>query len=123
MRKPLIFVFIITFLFITTTNVYAEKESKREELLEEALIVRYLSSISEVTDKLFMCEQIANIKRLSGNRDHEVIIEVVTFEEAHMPPYDLFRITLIDTPDKITITGVERKDNLSSEQLKKHCSK
>jgi hypothetical protein len=51
----------------------------------------FLPYISEVTDKLFMCEQITNIKRLSGISDHEVIIEVVTFEEAHMPPYDLLQ--------------------------------
>ncbi|WP_068674731.1 DUF3888 domain-containing protein [Oceanobacillus sp. Castelsardo] len=122
MRKPLILIFSITLLLLTTTNVHAQKEPKREELLEEALIVRYLPYILEVTDKLFMCERITNIKRLGGNRDHEVVIEVVTFEKAHMPPHDLFRIKLIDTPDKITVTDVNRTENISPEQLKKHCS-
>ncbi|UOQ46832.1 DUF3888 domain-containing protein [Gracilibacillus caseinilyticus] len=122
MRKHLILILGITFIFLTTTNVYAQNELKREELLEEALIVRYLPHILEVTDNLFMCERITNIKRLGGNRDHEVVIEVVTFEKAHMPPYNLFRIKLIDTLDKITVTEVERTENISSEQLQKQSS-
>ena len=104
MKKSLFLVICITFIFLTPINVYAQNELKREQLLEEALIVRYLPYILEQTDKLFMCERITNIKRLDGNRDHEVVIEVITFENAHMPPYYLFRITLTDTPDKINVT-------------------
>lgn len=123
MRRPLIIILSITFLFLTITKVYAQNELTREELLEEALIVRYLPYILEVTDTLFMCERITDIRRLEGNRRHELNIEVVTFEKAHEPPYDLFHITLTDIPDGITVTNVKRTGNLSPEQLKKHCSR
>lgn len=123
MKKSLFLVICITFIFLTPINVYAQNELKREQLLEEALIVRYLPYILEQTDKLFMCERITNIKRLDGNRDHEVVIEVITFENAHMPPFDLFRITLTDTPDKINVTEVEHTKNISTDQFRKHCSK
>ena len=53
-------------------------------------------------------------------------IEVITFEQAHDVPYDLFRITLTDIPEKldvpnINVTKVERKKNLSEQQLIKQC--
>ena len=82
---------------------------------------------NKVTNKLFMCEKITNIKRIGGSeRQHEVTIEVVTFEQAHEPPYDLFKITLTDIPEKldvpnINVTHVERKKNLSDQQLNKQC--
>lgn len=123
MKRPLILLLSSTLFFLAIAKVYAQNEHTREELLEEALVVRYLPYILEVTDKLFMCERITDIKRLDGNRRHELTIEVVTFEKAHMPPYDIFRITLTDIPDGITVTNVERTGNLSPEQLKKHCSR
>ena len=129
MRRPFILLISITFtfLFLTTTKVYSQNELTREKLLEETLMIRYLPFIFEVTDKLFMCEKITDIKRLGeSERQHEVTIEVVTFEQAHEPPYDLFRITLTDIPEKldvpnINVTHVERKKNLSDQQLNKHC--
>lgn len=123
MKRPLILLLISILLFLTITKVYAQSELTREELLEEALIVRYLPYILEVTDKLFMCERITDIKSIGGNRHHELTIEIVTYEKAHDPPYDLFRLTLTDIPDGITVTNVERTENLSPEQLKKHCSR
>ncbi|MEK5063669.1 hypothetical protein [Cytobacillus sp. FSL R5-0596] len=71
---------------MTSHDVYAHSELSREELIEEALIVRYLPYILEVTEKLFMCERISDIKRIGGNRGHELTIDVITFEKAHMPP-------------------------------------
>ncbi|PEK39205.1 hypothetical protein CN586_29055 [Bacillus toyonensis] len=127
MRRPFILLLSITFLFLTTTNVYSQNKLTREKLLEETLMVRYLPTILKVTDKLFICEKITDIKRLGeSERQHEVTIEVVTFEQAHEPPYDLFRITLTDIPEKldvpnINVTHVERKKNLSEQQLNKHC--
>ncbi|MBT2686861.1 DUF3888 domain-containing protein [Bacillus sp. ISL-47] len=121
--KRFLFLLGITFTFLPLANVYAQSELSKEELLEETLMVRYLPNILEVTDKLFMCERITNIKRLDGNRQHELTIEVMTFEKAHMPPYDLYRITLTDKPDEITVTKIERAENISPEQLKKSCSK
>lgn len=124
MRKSFTLLFSILLLCLTTTNVYAQNELTREKLLEETLMVRYLPSIIKVTDKLFMCERITDIQRLGGNREHKLTIEVVTFEQAHLPPYDLFRITLTDIPDAgINVTHIERKNNLSHEQLDKHCGK
>ncbi|MDM5236716.1 DUF3888 domain-containing protein [Bacillus cereus] len=89
-------------------------------------MIRYLPFILESTDnKLFMCERITDIKRLGGNnRQHELTIEVVTFEQAHSPPYNLIRITLTDPPpEEIKVTNVKRKENLSIQQLNKHCRK
>ncbi|CAM4264446.1 DUF3888 domain-containing protein [Bacillus manliponensis] len=123
MRRPLILILSITFLFLIITKVHAQNEPTREELLEEALIVRYLPYILEVTNTLSMCERITDIKRLGGNRRHELTIKVVTYEKAHDPPYDLFRLRLTDIPDGITVTNVERTENLSPEQLKKYCSR
>ncbi len=89
----------IDILFLITTKVYSQNELTREILLEATLMVRNLPFILEVTDKLFMCERITDIKRLSGHdRQHELTIEVVTFEQAHSPPYNLIRVTLTDTP-------------------------
>ncbi|WP_371922583.1 DUF3888 domain-containing protein [Sporosarcina sp. Marseille-Q4943] len=62
-----------------------------------------------------------DIKRIDGDRKHEITIEVVTFEQAHSPPYDLFRITLIDTPTEIKVIKVKRERNLSTQQLNNHC--
>ena len=123
-RRPFILLLSITFLFLITTKVYSQNELTREKLLEETLMIRYLPFILESTDnKLFMCERITDIKRLGGNnRQHELTIEVVTFEQAHSPPYNLIRITLTDPPpEEIKVTNVERKENLSIQQLNKHC--
>ena len=90
MRRPFILILSITFLFLTTTNVYSQNKLTREKLLEETLMVRYLTTILKVTDKLFMCEKITDIKRLDdSDTQHEVTIEVVTFTQAHDAPYDL----------------------------------
>jgi hypothetical protein len=127
MRRPFILLLSITLLFLTTTQVYSQNKLTREKLLEETLMVRYLPTILKVTDKLFMCEKITDIKRIDGSdRQHEVTIEVVTFEQAHDRPYDLFKITLTDIPEKldvpnINVTNVERKKKLSDQQLNKHC--
>lgn len=122
MRRAFILLLSITFLFLTTTKAYSQNELTREKLLEETLIVRYLSFILENTDKLFMCERITDIKRLGGNnRQHELTIEVVTFEQAHSPPYNLIRLTLTDRPEAIDVINVEREENLSIKQLNKHC--
>jgi hypothetical protein len=127
MRRPFILLLSITLLFLTTTQVYSQNKLTREKLLEETLMVRYLPTILKVTDKLFMCGKITDIKRIDGSdRQHEVTIEVVTFEQAHDRPYDLFKITLTDIPEKldvpnINVTNVERKKNLSDQQLNKHC--
>lgn len=128
MRKPIILLLSSTFLFLATTNVYSQDKSTREELLEEALMNRYRTTILKVTDKLFMCEKITDIKRIGRDeRQHEVTIEAVTFENAHDRPYDLFKITLtddipvkLDVPN-INVTHVERKNNLSEQQLRKQC--
>lgn len=123
-RRPFVLLLSITFLFLTITKVYSQNELTREKLLEETLMVRYLPFILESTDdKLFMCERITDIKRLGGNnRQHELTIEVVTFEQAHSPPYNLIRVTLTDTPPEgIDVTNVEREENLSIQQLNKHC--
>ncbi len=125
-RRPFILLLSITFLFLITTKVYSQNELTREKLLEETLMIRYIPFILESTDnKLFMCERITAIKRFGGNnRQHELTIEVVTFEQAHSPPYNLIRITLTDPPpEKIKVTNVERKENLSIQQLNKHCGK
>lgn len=125
-RRPFILLLSITFLFLITTKVYSQNELTREKLLEETLMIRYLPFILESTDnKLFMCERITDIKRLGGNnRQHELTIEVVTFEQAHSPPYNLIRITLTDPPpEEIKVTNVKRKENLSIQQLNKHCRK
>ncbi|MEI4828974.1 DUF3888 domain-containing protein [Bacillus sp. FJAT-53711] len=94
--------------------------------MEETLMIRYLPFILESTNnKLFMCERITDIKRLGGNnRQHELTIEVITFEQAHSPPYNLIRVTLTDIPPKgINVTNVEREENLSIQQFNKHCGK
>ena len=125
-RRPFVLLLSITFLFLITTKVYSQNEPTREKLLEETLMVRYLPFILESTDnKLFMCERITDIKRLDGNnRQHELTIEVVTFEQAHSPPYNLIQVTLTDTPPKgINVTNVEREENLSIQQFNKHCGK
>ena len=125
-RRTFVLLLSITFLSLTTTKVYSQNEPTREKLLEETLMVRYLPFILESTDnKLFMCERITDIKRLSGNnRQHELTVEVVTFEQAHSPPYNLIRVTLTDIPPKgINVTNVEREENLSIQQFDKHCGK
>lgn len=117
----------ITFLFLTTTNVYSQNKLTREKLLEETLLVRYLTTILKVTGKLFMCEKIIDIKRIGeSDHEHEVTIEVVTFTQAHDAPYDLYKITLTDIPENLDVpnlkvTNVERVKNLSEQQLKIHC--
>ncbi|MFS0688826.1 DUF3888 domain-containing protein [Sporosarcina sp. 179-K 8C2 HS] len=121
MRRPSILLLSTTLLFLITTKVFSQDELTREKLLEETLLVKFDPIILEVTEKLFMCERIIDIKRIDGDRKHELTIEVVTFEQAHSPPYDLFRITLIDTPDKINVISVKRERNISTQQLNKHC--
>lgn len=127
MRRPFILLLSITLLFLTTTHVYSQNKLTREKLLEETLMIRYLPTILNVTDKLFMCEKITDIKRIGGSeRKHEVTIEVVTFEQAHDRPYDLFKITLTDIPEKldvpnINVKNVEHKKDLSVQQVNKHC--
>ena len=127
MKTPFILLLSITFLFLTTTNVYSQNKLTREKLLEETLMVRYLTTILKVTDKLFMCEKITDIKRIGeSDREHEVTIEVVTFTQAHDAPYDLFRITLTDIPEKLDVpnlkvTNVQREKNISVKQLNKQC--
>ncbi|WP_073198961.1 DUF3888 domain-containing protein [Gracilibacillus kekensis] len=121
MRK-LALIFGVTFVIFNSTKVViAENQLTREELLEEALIVRYSTQMLEVTGKLFMCEKITDIRRLNGNRHHRLTIELVTFEKAHMPPYDLVRLTIIDQSDQIVITNIERKKNLSIAELDEFC--
>lgn len=123
MRRSIILILSTTLLYLTITKVYAQNGLTREELLEETLIVKYLPYILEVTDKMFMCERITDIKRIDGNRRHELNIEVVTYEKAHEPPYDLFHFTLTDIPDGITVKNVKRTGDLSPEQFKEHCSR
>lgn len=85
-------------------------------------MVRYLPTILHVTDQLFMCEKVTDIKRLGeSERQHKVTIEVVTFEQAHEPPYNLFRVVLTDTPEGVDVINVEREENLSIQQLNKQC--
>lgn len=126
MRIPIILLLMFTFLFLTTTNAYSQNKLTREKLLEETLMVRYIPTLLKVTDKLFMCEKITDIKRLGSDLEHKVTIELVTFEQAHDRPYDLFRITLTDIPDNIDflnikVTNVERIKNISDQQFNKHC--
>ena len=124
MRTPIILLLSFTFLFLTPIKVYPQKALTREQLLEEALIIRYLPFLLETTEKLFMCEKITDIKRLNeNNNEHELTIEVVTFEQAHSPPYNLVRVTLSDTSKGIVITKVDREENLSDKQFNKHCEK
>ena len=90
-------------------------------------MVRYLPALLKVTDKLFMCEKITDIKRIGeSDRQHEITIEVVTFTQAHDAPYDLFRITLTDIPENLEVpnlhvTNVERKKDISIQQVNAQC--
>lgn len=65
-----------------------------------------------------MCERISDIKRIDGNREHELTIDVIPFEKAHMPPYDLYRITFIDIPNGITTKKVTRTESNHLKNLK-----
>lgn len=120
--KKLNALIVIMLISLAPLHSYAFSEPTKEKLLEETLFIKYIPVASKFTGKVGMCEKITKIKRLGGNRIHEVTLEFVTFEKAHMPPYDHVQMTLIDTPDRITVTNIIYKKNLTPEQFKEYCS-
>ncbi|MEJ8545915.1 hypothetical protein [Brevibacillus borstelensis] len=96
----------------------------REQLLEGALLNRYLELIGSTLQKPFGCGKIASIKRLGDPRlpAFEVAIEVVSFGAAYgQPPYDLVTLTVRDRPDLVTLIGIDKRQNISGEEYKERC--
>ncbi|CAM5782921.1 hypothetical protein BBOR36S_01043 [Brevibacillus borstelensis] len=103
---------------------FASPAPGREQLLEGALLNRYLELIGSTLQRPFGCGKIAGIKRLGDPRlpAFEVVIEVVTFGEAFgQPPYDLVSLTVRDRPDLVSLTGIEKQRNLSEDEYKNRC--
>ena len=103
---------------------FASPAPGREQLLEGALLNRYLELIGSTLQRPFGCGKIAGIKRLGDPRlpAFEVVIEVATFGAAYgQPPYDLVSLTVRDRPDLVSLTGIEKQRNLSEDEYKNRC--
>ena len=88
-----------------------------EQLLGGALINRYLPVIHQHFQGLFQCQRVINLKRLGTEREFaprfQIIVQLVTFEGAHKPPYDLVTLTIVDTPLELKVIDVQRKHDIS----------
>lgn len=104
--KRLLVILIIAVLMNTTTTTYAtltSSESKRENLLEDAVIDLLTQPMFAAVDDYYgttfnidsFCERVIEVKKLrhSGSRYFEVKIEFVTFTGAHNF-LDIFTVTL-----------------------------
>jgi hypothetical protein len=132
MKKYFILVLFVGLTMLSTFNVNILAEApieesntlSKEELIEEVLLKKYMDTILDVTKgKAYYCEKILDLSRLNSNRNHEVTIQVITYEGAHNPPYDLFKIKLHDYMDKISLKDVEVEKNISVERARNICNK
>jgi len=123
MKKKLSTVFLILVIVLTPTCTFAIDET-REQLLEGALINRYLGLIGGTLQKQFGCEKVISIRRLGDTTIpyFEVKIQVVTYSQEYGKlPYDLVTLTIQDRVDLMQLSGIEKKWNISSEEYKSNC--
>jgi hypothetical protein len=102
----------------------ASPTENREQLLEGALINRYLELIGSTLQKPFGCEKISAITRV-GDRSlptFELSVEVVTYGGGYgKPPHDLVTINIRDRLDLLAMIGFDKKKNISPEEYQKRC--
>lgn len=113
-----------TLLLLGTPVSSAAPPETREQLLEGALINRYLELVGSTLQKPFGCEKISEIKRVGDPRipAFEVKLEVMTYGGSYgEPPYDLVTLHIRDRVDMLTLIGFEKKRSLSSEEYQKRC--
>jgi hypothetical protein len=94
----------------------------REELMEDALLSRLFPTIDQaITNhygkrKQFMKPKVLEIKRLETAQFHfEVILEVITFEGPHNPPYGTDTITII-MAGQLRVENFNHIDGLQTKQ-------
>ncbi|MCM3079003.1 hypothetical protein [Brevibacillus invocatus] len=121
--KKVVIALLALFLLVMPVSSAAPPES-REQLLEGALINRYLDLVGSTLQKPFGCEKISEIKRVGDPRipAFEFKLEVVTYGGRYgEPPYDLVTLHIRDRVDMLTLIGFEKKRNLSLEEYQKRC--
>ncbi|UFT98339.1 hypothetical protein KO561_14165 [Radiobacillus kanasensis] len=126
---PAIMAGFLLFLFCEHLVVNAAQNNK-EELMEEVLLKHYSTSFTKITEgKAYYCERINHMERLNGDSTiHKVETQLITYEGAHNPPYDLYKIMLKDGPPgqglepEITILDVDMEQDISAEQAKGICN-
>ncbi|QDX93736.1 hypothetical protein C2W64_01865 [Brevibacillus laterosporus] len=100
------------------------KEEYREQLLEGALINRYVNLIGETLQRQFGCEKIVAIKRLGDSNIpfFEVTVQVMTYgKEYHHPPYDAVILVIRDRIDLVSLAGISKKRNISKKEYQQEC--
>ncbi|MDH4619653.1 hypothetical protein [Brevibacillus sp. AY1] len=121
--KKILLTFLTLLLLVAPVSSAAPLES-REQLLEGALINRYLDLVGSTLQKPFGCEKISEIKRVGDPSlpTFEFKLEVITYGGRYgEPPYDLVTLHIRDRVDMLTLIGFEKKRNLSLEEYQKRC--
>jgi hypothetical protein len=118
---------IITLCFwVVFAPVNANAKESREQLLESVLLNRYYPILRQTAESQFECENVITLKRLGKEYEYapqfEVKVQLLTFEGAHNPPHDIVTVTIKDTLNEIEIMKVERKQNVSREEVIKTCA-
>lgn len=111
-------------------EVYAANEmtptETKELLMERILFQHYARNLLNITEKLYDCKKIINIKRIDNK--HLIKVGLTTFTGAHNPPNDLYIITFQDIPGlsleqpfEFHLENVDRVKNISEEQYRDFC--
>lgn len=114
---------LILAIVLAPTCTFAIDET-REQLLEGALINRYVELIGGTLQKPFGCEKVISIRRLGevSIPFFEVKIQVATYSKEYgKPPYDLVILTIRDRIDLMQLSGIEKKWNITLEEYKRNC--
>lgn len=101
MKKISLSIFSLVLINLNIINqASADSILSKETILEETLIQHYAPYFFEVTKgKVYYCEKILKIDRINGpGNKHKISAQLITYEGAHNPPYDLFIIDFEDEP-------------------------
>lgn len=125
LRKVKLIVTILYLLLFAFAPINAYAKESREQLLESALLNRYYPLLKQSAGDQYQCESITAIKRLGEENQFapkfEVKVQLLTFQGAHNPPYDIVTVLIKDIVTELKIINVERKQNVSHEEVKKVC--
>lgn len=124
MRKTKLIFFTLCLSFIFAP-INANAKETREQLLESVLLNRYYPLLRQTAESQFECESVITLKRLGKENEYvpqfEVKAQLLTFEGAHNPPHNVVTVTIQDTLNEVKIIKVERKQNVSREEVLKAC--
>lgn len=104
MKKTLVILVTLLLILTTSTSYASEEQSKREDVLEDALIDLLQPQMYQAVQKqfgtttgiAFQCLKVVDIKKLEqGSWLFEATLEGMTYTGAHNPPYYIFTVTVI----------------------------